>query len=144
MNVGSTSLVEICVRHPRRELQGITRSTDQKQRIHHQTYLGNFNGVLQAGFNELYRAGHIKEVVCWAHARRKIHDIHVRTPSVLTDEDLKRIRPAVCHRNRAARVVGGQPQLRAKPQLNGLEDGYVKKRRHCRATSSWQKRSSMH
>jgi transposase len=28
---------------------------------------------------------------CWAHARRKIHDVHVRTPSALTDEALKRI-----------------------------------------------------
>ncbi|MGS8011615.1 IS66 family transposase, partial [Escherichia coli] len=35
--------------------------------------------------------GHIKEAACWAHARRKIHDVHVRTPSVLTEEALKRI-----------------------------------------------------
>ncbi len=34
-----------------------------------------------AGFNELYREGHIKEAACWAHARRKIHDVHIRTPS---------------------------------------------------------------
>ncbi|HAU7821287.1 TPA: transposase, partial [Escherichia coli] len=25
-----------------------------------------------------YRDGHIKEAACWAHARRKIHDVHVR------------------------------------------------------------------
>ncbi|WP_146760291.1 transposase, partial [Shigella sp. FC3196] len=32
-----------------------------------------------AGFNELYRDGRITEAACWAHARRKIHDVHVRT-----------------------------------------------------------------
>lgn len=44
-----------------------------------------------AGFNELYRDGRITEAACWAHARRKIHDVHVRTPSALTEEALKRI-----------------------------------------------------
>ncbi|EFX9491324.1 IS66 family transposase [Shigella flexneri] len=69
-------------------------SPDRKG-IHPQTHLAGFSGVLQAdayaGFNELYRDGHIKEAACWAHARRKIHDVHVRTPSVLTEEALKRI-----------------------------------------------------
>ena len=69
-------------------------SPDRKG-IHPQTHLAGFSGVLQAdayaGFNELYRDGHIKEAACWAHARRKIHDVHVRTPSALIDEALKRI-----------------------------------------------------
>ncbi|MEJ1452565.1 transposase, partial [Escherichia coli] len=69
-------------------------SPDRKG-IHPQTHLAGFSGVLQAdayaGFNELYRDGHIKEAACWAHARRKIHDVHVRTPSALTEEALKRI-----------------------------------------------------
>ncbi|PXW51510.1 transposase IS66 family protein [Grimontella sp. AG753] len=30
----------------------------------------------------------ITEAACWAHARRKIHDVHVRTPSALTEEAL--------------------------------------------------------
>lgn len=42
------------------------------------------------GFNELYRDGRITEAACWAHTRRKIHDVHVRTPPALTDEALKR------------------------------------------------------
>ena len=33
----------------------------------------------------------VTEAACWAHARRKIHDVHVRTPSALTEEALKRI-----------------------------------------------------
>ncbi len=69
-------------------------SPDRKG-IHPQTHLAGFSGVLQAdayaGFNELYRNGRIMEAACWAHARRKIHDVHVRTPSALTDEALKRI-----------------------------------------------------
>ncbi|QAV65066.1 IS66 family transposase [Escherichia coli] len=69
-------------------------SPDRKG-IHPQTHLAGFSGVLQAdayaGFNELYRDGRITEAACWAHARRKIHDVHVRTPSALTEEALKRI-----------------------------------------------------
>jgi transposase len=49
-------------------------SPDRKG-IHPQTHLAGFSGVLQAdayaGFNELYRDGHITEAACWAHARRK-------------------------------------------------------------------------
>ena len=69
-------------------------SPDRKG-IHPQTHLASFSGVLQAdayaGFNELYRNGQITEAACWALARRKIHDVHVRTPSALTEEALKRI-----------------------------------------------------
>jgi len=69
-------------------------SPDRK-RVHPQTHLAGFSGVLQAdayaGFNELYREGHIKEVACRAHAQRKIHDVHVRTPSDTTTEALRRI-----------------------------------------------------
>lgn len=35
--------------------------------------------------------GHIKEVAYWAHARRKIHDVYIHTPSDTTEEALKRI-----------------------------------------------------
>ncbi|HHX3545959.1 TPA: IS66 family transposase [Enterobacter asburiae] len=68
--------------------------TDRKG-IHPQTHLAGFSGVLQAdayaGFNELYRNGRITEAACWAHARRKIHDVHIRTPSALTEEALRQI-----------------------------------------------------
>ena len=41
---------------------------------HPQSHLAGFSGVLQAdayaGFNELYREGHLKEAASWAHARR--------------------------------------------------------------------------
>jgi transposase len=73
----------------------VVRLQPDRKGIHPQTHLAGFSGVLQAdayaGFNELYRDGRITEAACWAHARRKIHDVHVRTPSALTEEALKRI-----------------------------------------------------
>jgi transposase len=44
-----------------------------------------------AGFNTLYEGGGIDETACWAHARRKFHDLHVARPSPLTTEALRRI-----------------------------------------------------
>jgi transposase len=59
-------------------------SPDRKG-IHPQTHLASFQGVLQAdayaGFNALYEGGGIDEAACWAHARRKFHDLHVARPS---------------------------------------------------------------
>lgn len=103
--------------------------------IHPQTHLANFRGVLQAdayaGFNELYRSGGITEAACWAHARRKIHDIHVRAPSALTEEALKRIGQLYAIegelRGLPAEYRLAQRQLRAKPQLNELE-GWLRER----------------
>ncbi len=73
-------------------------SPDRKG-VHPQSHLADFSGVLQAdayaGFYELYRedrpSGTIKEAACWAHAWRKLHDVHIRTPSDNTHEALKRI-----------------------------------------------------
>jgi transposase len=51
--------------------------------------------VLQAdaygGYDALYESGRITEAACMAHARRKIHDEHVRRPTELTQEALRRI-----------------------------------------------------
>jgi len=69
-------------------------SPDRKG-IHPQTHLAKFEGVLQAdayaGFNALYEGGGIDEAACWAHARRKFHDLHVARPSPLTSKALRRI-----------------------------------------------------
>ncbi|MNB84298.1 Transposase IS66 family protein [compost metagenome] len=103
-------------------------SPDRKG-LHPQTHLAGFSGVLQAdayaGFNELYRAGHIKEAACWAHARRKIHDVHVRTPSATTDEALKRIGQFYAIeagiRGMPAEQRLAERQLKTKPLLTSLE-----------------------
>ncbi|ECI3497666.1 IS66 family transposase, partial [Salmonella enterica subsp. salamae] len=104
-------------------------SPDRKG-IHPQTHLTGFSGVLQAdayaGFNELYREGHIKEAACWAHARRKIHDVHVRTPSALTDEALKRIGELYAIeadiRGMPAEQRLAERQLKTKALLKSLEN----------------------
>lgn len=69
-------------------------SPDRKG-LHPQQHLAGYNGVLQAdaygGYNALYENGRITEGACMAHARRKIHDVHVRTPTDITTEALRRI-----------------------------------------------------
>ena len=69
--------------------------TPDRKGIHPQTHLANFKGVLQAdayaGFNALDVDGTIQEAACWAHARRKFHDLHAARPSAITTEALRRI-----------------------------------------------------
>lgn len=63
--------------------------------VHPQQHLVGYSGILQAdaygGYNALYETGHIIEAACMAHARRKIHDVHVRMPTAVTTEALRRI-----------------------------------------------------
>ncbi|MGG2128620.1 transposase, partial [Escherichia coli] len=67
----------------------------------------------------------ITEAACWAHARRKIHDVHVRTPSALTEEALKRIGELYAIeaeiRGMAAEQRLAERQLKTKPLLKSLE-----------------------
>lgn len=70
-----------------------TYSEDRKGE-HPRQHLENFKGALQAdayaGFHHLY-GNHIYEAACWAHARRKFHEIHVVHASPTTTEALARI-----------------------------------------------------
>ncbi|WP_154031651.1 IS66 family transposase, partial [Escherichia coli] len=103
-------------------------SPDRKG-IHPQTHLACFSGVLQAdayaGFNELYRNGGITEAACWAHARRKIHDVHVRIPSALTEEALEQIGQLYAIeadiREMPAEQRLAERQRKTKPLLKSLE-----------------------
>jgi len=62
---------------------------------HPRRHLKDFKGALQAdaysGFHHLYGDGAIYEVACWAHARRKFHDIHLAHASPTTTEAMARI-----------------------------------------------------
>src|SRR5271170_2008853 len=62
---------------------------------HPRLHLKRFKGALQAdayaGFHPLYDSGAIYEVACWAHARRKFHDIHAVHASPITSEAIARI-----------------------------------------------------
>jgi transposase len=68
-------------------------SADRKGE-HPRQHLKTFKGALQAdayaGFHHLYGAD-IYEAACWAHARRKFHEIHVVHQSPTTTEGLTRI-----------------------------------------------------
>ena len=57
------------------------------------------------GFHHLYGDGAIYEVACWAHTRRKFHDIHVAHASPTTTEALARI----------GALYGIEEQIRGKP-----------------------------
>jgi len=69
--------------------------TPNRQGLHPQTHLAHFTGVLQAdayaGYDKIFADGRVVEAACMAHARRKIHDLHVRKASATTTEALRRI-----------------------------------------------------
>jgi transposase len=62
---------------------------------HPRQHLEHYRGALQAdayaGSHHLYEGGRIYEVACWAHARRKFHDIHAVHASAITTETIRRI-----------------------------------------------------
>ena len=76
---------------------------------HPRRHLKDFKGALQAdaysGFHHLYGDGAIYEVACWAHARRKFHDIHVAHASPTTTEAMARI----------GALYGIEEEIRGKP-----------------------------
>jgi len=69
--------------------------SEDRKGEHPRQHLKNFKGGLQAdayaGFHHLYGDGAIYEVACWAHARRKFHEIHVIHASPTTTEAVTRI-----------------------------------------------------
>ena len=68
--------------------------SEDRKGEHPRQHLENFQGALQAdayaGFHHLY-GDDIYEAACWAHARRKFHEIHVVHASPTTTEALARI-----------------------------------------------------
>jgi transposase len=62
---------------------------------HPQAHLQSFRGTLQAdayaGFHPLYEGERIVEAACWAHTRRKFHDIFAATQSPAASEAIRRI-----------------------------------------------------
>jgi hypothetical protein len=71
------------------------RYTPDRKGEHPRAHLAGFRGILQAdgyaGFAGLYQDGGVQEAACWAHARRKLHDVHEATKSPLAHEALTRI-----------------------------------------------------
>jgi hypothetical protein len=74
---------------------GIPERAVDPRAEHPQTMVKDFRGHLQADatarYDELYRSGHVIEVACWAHAHRKIFDLHQTHESASMTELLERI-----------------------------------------------------
>lgn len=95
---------------------------------HPRRHLKDFKGALQAdaysGFHHLYGDGAIYEVACWAHARRKFHDIHVAHASPTTTEAMARIGALYGIeeeiRGKPAELRCSVRQARARPLLDNL------------------------
>jgi len=102
--------------------------SENRQGIHPQTHLKDFAGILQAdayvGYDAVYASGKVIEAACWAHARRKFHDIHVQHPSAVTTQTLAQM--AQLYQIEA--TIRGSPaeerqairQDQAKPLVEGL------------------------
>lgn len=78
----------------------VYRYSPDRKGEHPRDHLGTFRGDLHAdgyaGFAELYQAKDgqpppVSEVACWAHVRRKFHDVHVATTAPVAEEALQRI-----------------------------------------------------
>ena len=96
----------------------------ENPRQHLKSYKGALQADAYAGFHHLYESGTVIEVACWAHARRKFHEIHIAHPSPTTTEAIERIAALYAIE---AEIRGSTPDLRkavrqarAKPLLDGL------------------------
>jgi transposase len=83
-------------------------SPDRKSE-HPADHLKTFKGTLQAdgyaGFNRLYETGRVREAACWAHVRRKFHDLFEAHASPIAEEALQRI----------GQLYGIEKQIRGRP-----------------------------
>jgi transposase len=92
---------------------------------------GYLHADAYAGFNSLYAvdritgAARLQEVACWAHARRKIYEVHVAAPSPAAQDILERIGVLFALE---AEIKGRPPgerlaarAVRAVPMLAGLK-----------------------
>jgi transposase len=58
---------------------------------HLQSYVGILQADGYAGFHKLYEKGRIVEAACWAHVRRKFHDLYQAHRSPIAKEALERV-----------------------------------------------------
>jgi transposase len=78
-------------------------------RQHLKLYRGALQADAYAGFLHLYEGGRIVEAACWAHARRKFHEIHIAHPSPTTSEAIERIAALYAIE---AEIRGSTPEIR--------------------------------
>jgi transposase len=107
--------------------------SEDRKGEHPRQHLSTFKGALQAdayaGFQQLY-GNEIYEVACWAHARRKFHEIHVVHASPTTTEALARIGALYAIeeevRGKPADLRRSIRQTRARPLLAELRAWMMK------------------
>ena len=103
-------------------------SADRKAH-HPKEHLAGFAGWMHAdgyaGFEQLIRAGPIREVACLAHVRRKFFDVHQAQGSAVAAEALTRIAALYALeeqiRGQAPERRAAARQTQARPLLNELE-----------------------
>ncbi|MBS1823510.1 MAG: IS66 family transposase [Acidobacteria bacterium] len=91
---------------------------------HLKSYRGSLQADAYAGFQNLYDEGRIVEAACWAHARRKFHEIHIAHASPITSEAIERIAALYAIE---AEIRGSTPEIRkeirqtrARPLIDSL------------------------
>ncbi len=96
----------------------------ERPRQHLKLYKGALQADAYAGFHHLYEGGEIYEVACWAHARRKFHEIHIAHASPTTSEAIARIAALYAIE---AEIRGSTPEIRktirqarARPLLDSM------------------------
>jgi transposase len=96
----------------------------ERPREHLKRYRGALQADAYAGFHHLYEGETIFEVACWAHARRKFHEIHLAHASPTTTEAIARIAALYAIE---AEIRGSTPEIRktirqarARPLLDSM------------------------
>ena len=96
-------------------------------------HLQNYSGILQAdgyaGFNKLYETGRIVEAACWAHVRRKFHDLYQAHRSPIAKEALERI----------AQLYGIEEEIRGRSPAERREVRQARSRPLLEAMHVWLK-----
>jgi transposase len=105
------------------------RYSPDRKGEHPRMHLSRFQGALQAdgykGFEGLYQGSRVVEAACWAHERRKFHDLHITGTAPLATEAVQRIAALY----EIERDITGKPALertaarqdRAGPVLDSLQ-----------------------
>jgi transposase len=100
---------------------------------HPSGHLKNYKGILQAdgyaGFNRLYDNGNIVEAACWAHVRRKFHDLYQAHRSPIAAEALARI----------GSLYGIEKEIRGRPPWERQEIRNARSRPLLEAMHAWWK-----
>jgi transposase len=109
-------------------------SADRKSE-HPANHLSNFRGTLQAdafaGFNRLYEKGTVVEAACWAHVRRKFHDLYEAHASPIAKEALERI----------AALYGIEKEIRGRPPDERRQIRQARVRPLLESLHAWMKAS---